>query len=1725
MRFVGLLVMVLCGALMCAGRETESAYPTGCLVSPPDDQGKPAEPMRVVRSPRRSSRTGQVLALPAACKNYLYLPKVRSQLLGNCGAYAPSYYYKTYQEAREHGWVRPDPDVDPQHVMSPGFTFPLTNYGKNDGASIGAVMQVICRYGIATWEDMPESPRWWEYPSDDVWAKALPYRGQEVFAFDTSTDDGILALKQHLADGDLACMSVLLYWDTHDTYPNGTGIDNDVIYGHGTNIWDNHAFTLIGYDDTKAYNDGTGPKTGAFLAVNSWGGWGIVDPDVGTGGFCWFGYDYVKSGRGGLAGGALAMTDRIGYVPQELAEVEVFTDSRRQLQMWIRGGGETADALEAFPRHGGDLAYYGRLTLDVTDFISSDPCVYNLYVVDNLLRPVPGSLQDFRVRKAEGYTIPCDELPVSLPVGGHRTLVAGLLDEHTTTLSGIGVLYASADWADMDGDGDLDLAVGGTSASSEPIMSVYRNIGNGEFSAVDIPVTNLDSVVVRWGDYDRDGYPDLAVAGRWWEGFTQHPFSAVFRNELGRSFSTNPLVLPVQVGTGVDMAWGDVDNDGAPDLALCGYATGGSRTHLLLNTGTNFVVSPASFEQVHGKPVSWADVDNDGWLDLTVGRNIYLNRGIGGFETKEDALPETTCHAWGDFNRDGLLDVVCYRTGSKARLCLNNGYYYRQAEPDFGITEAWIPWFLQQDVDIPVGGEGRLAAADFDFDGDLDLAYSVRCGPDYSVQTAGVARAETDGSYADIGLRIPGIVEGELLWGDWDQDRDLDLIVVGKGETVAPTDPYGVSVARCYQSLMGDNPGHVTPNNAPSPPSRFSAAFTNDSVLLQWSGADDTETPSRGLSYDVRVGTRPGDQNVVSTAGRHTLQGRARTLAPLDFPAAPTPYQQFFNTNGAPGLIVADLQPGRYYWSVRTRDEGLAVSPWSREQCLSVSSAGLRTGDVNNDGRVDVADVVSCRKMVRGSTPVDLVRADMDTDGQLTETDANLLIRMIMGTEGADYLLVAAAVIGPAGGSLDAPDFQVVVPSGAFDEAMALELRVSEDDLPFGAYSPPAMYMIHNLPSTFNVPIQLKIPDTRADPADVSVAFMGRYALSYDHGDDRVRVFSGREAVRNAEGKLVVELEAPPTPAATPSGRATGPVPPPEDSFGVKNWDCYISWDTTKWVVQRGTHFDVYYSLATPGNQSRFFDTVNTVMQTLDSLRTRYQGMGFDMGRLPSKVPIWVYDLGKNAKGELNACSATPYEIELHSEAGIVENAATLKATLAHELLHLVQWSYGASYYGWKTLWLDEATSVWAENLDVFLSTTYNANWAAAFKGMRFSTWEARKTRQDYGYGSAGLIAHLVKLQDERILRTFYSSVLLGMGSFEAINRTMHERKSYWPDWHRSFYPELLKDTICTANPSSLTRIVDPKHVFTVQSDKDRAASFTGSVGGFGADLYRVIVHPQYKGLEDDDVLAFKLKGDEKLWLTLLTAYKNNVNDTVIQGAMTRSGVYRAVLPDLKALAEGGQGAFSGLGLVVRSDKEALESRAPCTMDVGVIKALDGDLPLLTHVSTNDSYVLNFDPIGFPAFNCQGHLTVTDLPGLYDTGLYMLSPVTQFQWVYLTPWADGRVPFRLTFTATLQSTQYDMPTGGSAFTRYSVSGVSGYKMTKRRRLGPSLDQQPIIFEDRPFTSGMELELAEDEEDVYYLINVVFDLTMQDYVGPGNPWGNPTTFTIFSTPLLLNLNRR
>jgi hypothetical protein len=88
-------------------------------------------------------------------------------------------------------------------------------------------------------------------------------------------------------------------------------------------------------------------------------------------------------------------------------------------------------------------------------------------------------------------------------------------------------------------------------------------------------------------------------------------------------------------------------------------------------------------------------------------------------------------------------------------------------------------------------------------------------------------------------------------------------------------------------------------------------------VRMSWDAASDAQTPSQALSYNVRIGTAPGSQDVVSPQA--DLQSGWRRVA------------QPGRWHGRTACFT-NLPSGTYYWSVQTIDSAFAGSRFAPER-------------------------------------------------------------------------------------------------------------------------------------------------------------------------------------------------------------------------------------------------------------------------------------------------------------------------------------------------------------------------------------------------------------------------------------------------------------------------------------------------------------------------------------------------------------------------------------------------------------------------------------------------------------------------------------------------------------------------------------------------------------------------------------------------------------------------
>ena len=188
-------------------------------------------------------------------------------------------------------------------------------------------------------------------------------------------------------------------------------------------------------------------------------------------------------------------------------------------------------------------------------------------------------------------------------------------------------------WGDMDGDGDLDLAVGNPGVYSSTCTCylgeenrVYLNQdGALESSASWVSGDSEPTTSIAWGDVDGDGDLDLAV------GNYGSP-NQVFLNQ-GGTLEATPVWTDTVDDYTTSVAWGDVDGDGGLDLAVGNGGWGVAVPNKVYpNQGGALNTTPWTDNlYLNTWSVAWGDVDGDGDLDLAIGNRgdpnyVYLNK-------------------------------------------------------------------------------------------------------------------------------------------------------------------------------------------------------------------------------------------------------------------------------------------------------------------------------------------------------------------------------------------------------------------------------------------------------------------------------------------------------------------------------------------------------------------------------------------------------------------------------------------------------------------------------------------------------------------------------------------------------------------------------------------------------------------------------------------------------------------------------------------------------------------------------------------------------------------------------------------------------------------------------------------------------------------------------------------------------------------------------------------
>lgn len=458
----------------------------------------------------------------------------------------------------------------------------------------------------------------------------------------------------------------------------------------------------------------------------------------------------------------------------------------------------------------------------------------------------------------------------------------------------IGVKNGAVAWGDYDNDGDFDLVVTGDDGSN-PTSKIYKN-NSGTLVDSGAQIIGVKSSSVAWGDYDGDGDLDLAIAG----DTTNGPITKIYQNGGDEGFVDSNITL-----TGVkdcSIAWADFDNDGDLDLATAGSTESGRITRIYRNNAGSFVDSGVSLVGLSFASIAWADYDNDGDMDLAISGSdgttdvIKLMKNDGGIFTSVSSSIYGISHGsicWGDYDNDGYLDLAA----SGMMGTIRSGTVYKNSGSILGNSIGQV---------FPIS-DSSVTWVDYDNDGDTDLVYAGNS--DYG--PIAYAYHNNNGSLTSTDIGINYVTNAAIAWADYDNDGALDLVVTGNTSS-GPT-------TRLYHNRL------VNTNTSPAAPTNLTVAVTNTSgVSFSWKASSDAQTPANGLTYNLRIGTQPGQNDIF--AGMADTSTGTRRIPTLG------------NVQRSLKWICKDLPAGNYYWSVQAVDSAFVGGSWSAEQTVGFAS-------------------------------------------------------------------------------------------------------------------------------------------------------------------------------------------------------------------------------------------------------------------------------------------------------------------------------------------------------------------------------------------------------------------------------------------------------------------------------------------------------------------------------------------------------------------------------------------------------------------------------------------------------------------------------------------------------------------------------------------------------------------------------------------------------------------
>jgi len=262
------------------------------------------------------------------------------------------------------------------------------------------------------------------------------------------------------------------------------------------------------------------------------------------------------------------------------------------------------------------------------------------------------------------------------------------------------VNYNAQAWFDYNNDGYLDLILSGLNEENKITCNLYIN-NNGTFSTKKTNLISVHSGTIKAIDYNNDSYTDILIMGIT-EGAKR--VSYLYRNDQNSTFTK---IIELEGLSNGDAEWGDYNNDGYSDLAIAGYNGKDYIAQIYTNNKGSLQLLKNLDHKLGNSDLEWINYDGDKDLDLlhtgglnnTFPKTVLYKNNNSNFEEISTIFDQLyrSCICVEDFNDDGKIDI--FISGAKIPEGPFSSFYFNKNT--FTLSKPPTPTIIKASVNYP----------------------------------------------------------------------------------------------------------------------------------------------------------------------------------------------------------------------------------------------------------------------------------------------------------------------------------------------------------------------------------------------------------------------------------------------------------------------------------------------------------------------------------------------------------------------------------------------------------------------------------------------------------------------------------------------------------------------------------------------------------------------------------------------------------------------------------------------------------------------------------------------------------------------------------------------------------------------------------------------------------------------------------------------------------------